>query len=381
VKRLNLSEEAPEVPASEAWEWALIVENLQVRRIAVHEVFRRKADKRPITPTYATQLEILSADATQEFRARITEALSAQAKSVQMDIIAYGADSHLADAEALLAADDTEFLHISQACADRLTRAQLQPGLPGGMLIVLDGTVGAHDAPFVCVIKAEMQSGFRRQPDGGSIVTQLLKDIFLTKATRLYKVGFMVRESVSEKRPEGWTALVFDHNITQSHREAAAQYFYEGFLGCVFKGDGAYETARFFDLTREFVARSSLPVEEKRDVNDALYTYIKTEKSPTFTSDEFAEKYLPKDMQDPFRNFLEAKHFPRRAVMRDTARLGAKLRRRRFKFGAAAEFFASPDALSQKKVEITSGPAQEFGGEGDEAWTRIIVHQEVTEER
>lgn len=359
----------------------MIIENLQVRRVAVHEVFKRKSDKRPITPAYASQLEILSAEATQEFRARITEALSAQAKSVQMDIIAYGTNSHLADAEALLAADDTKFLHLSQACADRLTQAQLQPGIPGGMLIVFDGTVGAHDAPFLGVIKAEMQSGFRRQQDGRSIITQLLKDIFLTKATRLYKVGLMVRENLSAKRPEGWTALVFDNNITQSHREAAAQYFFEGFLGCTFKGDGAYETARFFDLTREFVARSSLPAEHKRDVNDALYTYIKTEKSPTFTSDEFADKYLPTPMQDPFRNFLEAKHFPKRAVVRDTARLGAKLRRRRFKFGNAAEFFASPEALSQKKVEIETGPAQQFGGEGDETWTRIIVHQSVTEER
>jgi len=249
------------------------------------------------------------------------------------------------------------------------------------MLIVFDGTVGAHDAPFLGVIKAEMQSGFQRQDDGGSTITQLLKDIFLTKATRLYKVGMMVQESVSAKRPDGWTALVFDNNITQSHREAAAQYFFEGFLGCAFRGDGAYETARFFDLTREFVARSNLPTEEKRDVNDALYTYIKTEKSPTFTADEFAEKYLPKPTQDLFRNFLEAKHFPRRGIVRDTSRLGAKLRRRRFKFGSAAEFFASPEALSQRKVEIETGPAQKFGGDGDEIWTRIVVHQSVTEER
>ncbi len=334
----------------------MLLENLEVRRMTVHEVFRRRADKRPISPAYATELEHLSVEASVEFRARVTEALSAEAKSLKMDIISYNSGSHVLDAETLIDSDDTEFLHLSQKCADRLASVQLTPLIPGGMLVVFDGTVGTTKMPFLGVIKAEMQTGFRRNRARHTTVTELLNDIFLTKATRLYKVGLMLLSDPPNALPYNWTALVFDNNITQSHRESAAQYFYEGFLGCTFPSDGAYETGRFFDLTRDFVGRSNIDSEQKRDLNDALYTFVKTDKGRTFTAADFSEKYLTPELHDEFLSFLNAKHFPLRAIVRDISRMGSKLRRRRFRFGADVELFVSPEAIDQKRVKIGNYP-------------------------
>jgi hypothetical protein len=73
----------------------------------------------------------------------------------------------------------------------------------------------------------------------------------------------MAFEDRKKAAPDGRRAFVFDSNISPSDREAAAAYFYEGFLGCAFPSDGPYETAKFFDLTREFVRKSELDPEKK----------------------------------------------------------------------------------------------------------------------
>ena len=67
---------------------------------------------------------------------------------------------------------------------------------------------------------------------------------------------------------------------------------------------------------------------------DALITFVQAENAKTFTADEFAEKYLPLNLRDPFGDFVAAKQFPLRSVVRDTSQMGPKLQRRRFRFGS-----------------------------------------------
>ncbi len=208
-----------------------------------------------------------------------------------------------------------------------------------------------------------------------------MSDVFLTPATRLYKIAIFVSQGKNLKLPNGWRAFVFDSNISPTHRETAAQYFYEAFLGCILPEDGAYETSRFFDLTKEFVRNTSLSGPIKRKMVDALITFVQAETAKTFTANEFAEKYLPIDLRDPFNNFVEAKQFPMRAVVRDTSQMGSKLKRRRFRFGADIEFSTTPEALNNKTVILKTGRAKDFGGEGTEPWTQITIKKPMTDER
>ncbi|MHC4051368.1 nucleoid-associated protein [Bradyrhizobium sp. 25ACV] len=359
----------------------MLLENLKVNRISAHEVFRRGADKRRVDPICADMLEQLPEKAIEQFKLRITEALSAEAKSLLMQIAKFEAGSHFHNVCELLEATDEEFLEFSRRIPNRLADEQRHSNIPGGVVLVFDGTVGGADHKFVGVIKAEKQTGFRRYKSREKTLTEFLDDLFLTAAQRLYKVALFVRMDESLPPQEGWHAYVFDTNISPTHRETAAQYFYEGFLGCELPQDGAYETARFFDLTRDYVKQSGLPTEKRRDIVDALHTYVKAENGKTFSSNEFAEKYLPVEHRDSFSNFLSAKKFPMRAVVRDTSAMGNRLRRRRFRFGSDIELSVSAVALNDKTVEIREGTAKEFGGEGSDRWTRITIRQSLTDER
>ncbi|WP_164830957.1 nucleoid-associated protein [Sinorhizobium meliloti] len=355
----------------------MLFENLQVGRIAMHEVLRRDDDRQPKQPVYGTSLENLSVAAKTAFRLRITEALSTQAKSIEMVIAETGAGSMRDIAGRLLPSNDEQFLAVSREVADKLVKAQKSRSIPGGVVIVFDGSFGVPKKRFMAVIKAETQSGFRRNKTDKDVLTEFLENIFLTPATRLYKIGFLVEDS---EQDQIWKAFVFDSNISSSHRETAAQYFYEDFLGCHFPSDGAYETSRFFDLTREFIRRADIDQNDKRDLGDALYTFIKTEKAATFTANEFSESYLPIDYRDPFKKFLETRKFPDRAVVRDTSAMGGRLRRRKFKFGDNIELSVPPELLHNKEVRIEQGAPAKFGGDGDGVWTQVTIHRPITDQ-
>lgn len=335
-----------------------MLENLRISDVAVHEVFARGPDRRLVQPEYALALENLSVEAMTAFRQRVTDALSAKAKSVEMQIIRTGVGSFQGDAATLIGLGTSDaFLQASRRAADRLAEAQTSQSIPGGIVIVFRGITGATDLPFVAVIKAEVQEGFRRRREGAVVITEFVNDLFLTKATRLYKLGFMVANGTAPFGDDAWRCLVFDHHIVASNREAAAIYFYESFLGCGFREDSAYETAKFFNLTKEFAAKSIGDRAERHRVQDSLFTYIKNEQAPTFTVDEFAERYVPLEIRDRYQTFMRNKQFPERAVRRDTAGLGSRLKRRRFKYGTDIEFSVSPEAMSEGRVTIETKDA------------------------
>lgn len=357
----------------------MLFENLSVDRIVVHEVFQRGHNNSLVPPAYGDQLEILDVAALGVFRMRMTQALSGQSQSIQMDIARARKGNFLPLAEALVGIPDSEFPAASRAIADRLAESQLARRIPGGMLIVFDGHIGSPAVPFVGVVKAETQAGFRRSHNRKGVIVEFLQNIFLTPATRLYKIGLVLFDDQKQKSPKGRRAFVFDSNITASNREAAAVYFYDAFLGCSLPSDGAYETSRFFDLTKEFIRKSSLDPERKRDLIDSLFVFVRDEQDATFTTDQFGDRYLPPQMRDAFTQFMRSKRFTSNAVVRDTANMGRRLRRRKLRFGTDIELSASPQALADKvKIEPIDGVSVD--GE-PQRWTRLTIHEPLTGEQ
>ena len=126
---------------------------------------------------------------------------------------------------------------------------------------------------------------------------------------------------------------------------------------------------------------SDILPEKKRDILDALFTFIKADQARTFTAHEFSQNYLPLNLRDPYKQHLDSKKFPDRAIVRDTSAMGARLRRRKYKFGDDAELVASPEAISSGRVTIKTDSAGRLGGEGDEQWTQITIQHQMTDQR
>ncbi len=351
-------------------------ENLIVQRVVLHEVYKRRHDGALITPRYAGQLVDLPADAMDVFKERVVDAMGAVSQSMEMDLAEAGAESAVAIASSLLGKADRAFITDSAKFADKLATAQVPKNLPGGMLIVFNGTVNAASHPFVAVIKAEKQTGFRER--GTSL--QFLRDLFLTPASKLYKIGFFVREGAAARTlPQGWRAFVYDSHMTTANRDGAAKYFFELFLGCRIPENSAFLTRAFFEHTREFIRELAVDPEVKDDLLTSLYTYLKVDQTPTIQVNNFSTAYLPTGKQDDYRNFMQAKDFPLTAVQKDTTDIKGQLRKRRVRFSGSIELTAPPESFKDLiTLETVSADGAKPGRSNE--WTRITIKDRIRDQ-
>lgn len=347
----------------------------------LHEVFQRKDDKRPIPPRYGGQLLQLPVEAIDDFKSRVIDALGNNSKSMEMTITDGSAGSVPEIAFRLIKATDAQFVQQSQAIADQLAAKQFARTLPGGIVVVFSGTVGSPSRPFLGIIKAETQSGFLREVKRGALDAAYLKDLFLTPAAKLYKIGIFVHSDPSADAkafPSGWKAFVFDSHMSSANRDGAAQYFYEAFLCCVIPQNSSFLTKMFFDHTKSFIKELDLPQEKRADLMTGLYTYLKIDNTPTLSVNSFAKKFLSADTADAFEAFMKQKKFPTNAIQKDITDLQGQLRLRKMVFSNSIKFTAPPEAFNDMiTVETIDGKAKDGT---PQQWTRITVRDHIRDQ-
>lgn len=354
----------------------MIPENLSVQRLILHEVFRRRDDKKIVQPRYGGQLIQLPLAAMDAFKERVIDALGSSSQSMQMDIRDAAANSAIDIASSLLGTTDQSFVQQSQRFADKLAQSQVARNLPGGIVVVFVGTVGHPAQPFVAIIKAETQSGFRPDVGKGVIGLRYLEDLFLTPAAKLYKIGMFVQTHRGGALPNGWSAFVYDSHMSSTNRDGAARYFFELFLGCQVPANSAFLTKSFFTNTRDFIREMPAPPERKADLLTSLYTYMKVDQSPTVEVTAFSNAYIPQSDQAAYRTFMQQRKFPLTAVPKDTSDLKGMLRQRRLVFASNIRLTAPPEAfrdmISIERIAGTDG--------GSSEWTRIVVRDRIIEQ-
>lgn len=361
-------------------------ENLTIGRLIIHEVFARGADKALVPPNYGDQLLVLPQDARDALQARIINALGRSSHGVEMTIREAGADSTWRKAKDLIEAqsNDVHFINLSQNIASKLAVAQTNRTIPGGIVVIIEGTCGNPTRSFMCVIKAEPHGGFTKRQDNGHLTLEYIKELILTPQAKLYKIGAFLRidqaAATVQQPTNGWRAFLFDDLITQGNKLSAAQYFYEGFLGLEFPSNSAFQTKQFHALTKEFIRNSNISPEKKIDLLNALNTYLKTDQVATIQVGIFSQNYLgDAALQDAYTAYMGQKNFPINAIHKDLSEVLSQLKLRKLTFGHDIKLTAPADKF-ENYIRIES-----IDGEGDENgnvpnWTRITVRDHIRDQ-
>lgn len=356
------------------------LENLRLTRVVIHEVFQRADDRAIVAPDFGRALEILDGDAFDALRSRVVSAMSSASKCLEMTIADAGAESMFAEVLRLVDADDALFVEQSKQAATLLSRAQKSRKIPGGILVVFTGQALTPARRIVGVIKAEVHSGFTRERTGQTIALKFLKDLLLTAQTKLYKIGLFV-ESAPDAAGEAtarWRSFIYDETVSLADRDKAAQYFYEGFLGCKFMESSARNTRRFHDLTKTFISKMDVPEIERVELHNALVTYLKVDQSPTVSTAAFAEAYLGDGaVKDAYAQYMQSAEFPTAAVAKDLSDVNAKLRVRKFFFRNDVKLFAPAEGFDDLvKIEVIDGDNDAHGNR--QRWTRLTVKADIS---
>lgn len=353
------------------------LENLTLQRIIFHEVYRRQDDRRPQPPSYGAQVVQLGQEALDELRDRIVTATGSQSQSMDMTIAKFGADSAIAAASDLAnAPDDAGFVQASLRVADLLTSAQTSRIIPGGVLAVFTGLAGNPQLPIVGYIKAELHGGFRR---GANMTVEYLRSLFMTPQTKLYKIGLFAYDGGPTRAlPEGWTASVYDNQMTATNRDGAARYFFESFLGLELPKSAARMTRKFWEQTTAFIKTAPVTEEQRADLLTGLYTYLRVDQTPNVEVATFANNYLDAALRDGYRNHMRNEGFPANAVAKDLSDLQGKLKRRRVLFTRDVQLIA-PAAAFGDLIQIETIPSAD--GAGAPTWTRITVRDQIRDQQ
>lgn len=338
-------------------------EGLMIERIIVHRVYDKAADKSRRDPKLSTQVIHLGQDALDALQLRLQKALGSKSHGIEMSIHETAATSFFQIAAGMMGAAEAEFIEASKVLAISLHKAQLNTSSPGGMLAIIGGRLGVGAKPFLGVIKAEPQDGFKANESDNQVDMEYIAELLLTGTQRLYKIGLLTEVS-SAKPVDGlysganFRAFLFDHLMTATETRAAAAFFYRNFLGMDIQASAKKLTQNFFELTRAFIDSSRLDSEEKFELHEALRSEMRSQEA-TLSVATFAVRHLPDNARQEYENFMQTRGFPQNSVSKDNDYITSKLRRRRKFVFSNGIFISTPPERTEEYMKI-----EESGEEG-----------------
>ena len=332
---------------------ATTFENFKVHRIIVHEIFKKEVDA-SVSPDFNEELLEINEEALSAFQERILEAVAHDSQCIQMDIVKVDVGSAYKFMEPFLDGEQSErvFIEMSKSLTEKLVSAQMSRTIPGGAVVIFEATISRNNNKCLGIIKAEKHSGFSMQTRDSKKILEFFNNLLLTPQQKLYKIGLLVdvkSDEEIERTINHSEMYVFDSNNIKTVGKAAANYFYDGFLGCTYMRSSDILTKTFYEHTKEFLAKKSkMTGEEIVDRMSALYTYLKVDNNQTISIDDFAQKYLPDaKARDSYSVYMQSKNVPMISFSKDMAMLKGKLKRRKIKFTNDVYIYAPFENFSE----------------------------------
>lgn len=334
--------------------------NFNISRIITHEIYKRDEEKQIVPPRLNNELTTLNEQGLSILGVRIVEAIGKDSKSVEMDIVNRDTDSVYSHVDTIFTNESEEiFIEKSKEITKKLTRAQVAKNLPGGIIIIMDGTTGYDEVKFVLIIKAELQSGFRKSTNNNSI--EFVNDLLLTPYQKMYKIGAFLKSAAEEIK-----SYIYDYNMSKADEQGLAAYFYNTFLGCEMLHTNKFYTSKFYNGTKEYINKhSGLTDEEKYDMNTHLYSYMKSDALTTISIASFSECYITEaENRDAYARYMRNEVFREegfdRSITKDISDIQSKLRMRKMFFSGSIRI-SGPSEGFEDKVQIMNHEQNENG--------------------
>ena len=336
-----------------------ILENLAIERLVIHEIYKRESTG-SVPPLLNEEMTRLEPRGFAELQKRITEAVGNDSHSIEMEFFQTDEGTVYSHIVPFLYSkkNDDDFIAMSHRLTNKLVQCQTTKIIPGGIVLVLQGTTGESCLKYICIIKADKISGFSISTADKATIMHYLNNLLLTEQQKLYKVALLVRKSADETgppSPDDVLVNIFDSNNQKASSDASANYFYELFLGCTFQRKNDVLTRDFYNHTKDFITKkSNLNGEQKVEAMSALYVYLKVRTMPTISVNEFAREYLPTAiMMDSYKAYMTSQKVPTTDIRRDLSMITKKLKRRRIRFTNFVEISAPVDDFKEN-IQIVS---------------------------
>jgi len=259
---------------------ALDFQNFVIDRVIIHQIFKRIQTTEMVYPIFNEECSNFLTEASDALQKRITKSFGNNSHSIRMSIREKGEGSvfSLISDYWNSSEEENDFINLSKKLTLKLAEAQNTRQYPGGVIVVLEGTLSEYHEKYIIFIKADIQDGFNIVEEDGKNLLHYVNNLLLTKEQKLQKMVIFVCGSAKGKKIESEETKVylFDSNTNKSVSLSKADYFYNRFLGLEFCKESDYETNIFYNVSKDFFnSCDKLSPSERIDLQTQLKRYLR----------------------------------------------------------------------------------------------------------
>lgn len=335
---------------------AVNIENLKIEKVIIHQIFQREEAKQIVPPVYNDIFCELDNKGNDTLKKRMVNALGNKSHALKMKVDDLGEESVYSLITGFWKSnkEDKDFIELSKKLTRGLAEAQVSRRLPGGMVIVLKGTVREYNEEYIAVIKADIQDGFNILYKDGQQQMEYVSDLFLTPNNKLQKMGLFINKALgkSEILETDVDVYIYDSNTDASASLSKAAYFYKDFLGLGFSEDSDFITDKFYRVTKSFInSNPRIENSKKIDLNSSLLSYLKSDVFSVINPTVFADNNIVgAELKDEYLNSIEKNGIPLENTYKDTTMIGNGLKTRKISFENSIRLQAPVEEFSDNVV-------------------------------
>lgn len=275
---------------------------ITIEKIIVHSIPKHKKDDFTIEPQYSEQESSLPDELRIFFKDKVVQSLGSN-KELRVCYDPESVSPVSTYINQIISSDGVDFIKQSKLMTEYLFKIQDGQNA-SGILVVIYGRI--NDKSACIIIKLERDEGAQLEldPKTKSFNIKNVKDLMLTKKTKIYKVGLFIDKSAFKVKYDGSTA---DLQIDPKSKKVITTWFIEKFLGCIPVENPKTTTKKFYDYTTTYIQSIEDPIRKVKYTQD-LNSYLQ-KNSNNISAREFADDYMETDDKDNYGNYLKEKKF------------------------------------------------------------------------
>lgn len=321
---------------------------LQVQRLIVHEVPKRKVREGGQPPLLSERESPLQDDIKAFFRSKIIGTLTSR-KAFDVTL----GDGSTSPVPGLVkkflqdADPRPDLVAPSKQVAQHLYMSQTGVN-PAGLLTLVAGQLGQQRA--VALLKLEKEQGARAHLDTvegqRTFTIEHLRELMLTEGTRVFKASLFWWNDPAQM-VEG---IVSDEQQGYVSETDVADFFLTTFLGCKLAHDPRRATRDVFVASQDFINGLGDPVIKTR-YHQALLVEMNSN-AASFDPATFAQTHFEINDRKPYVESLEKQNAPTVNLLKDVDLIRTQIRKVQMEFDSGAELTAPP-ALFEDSDTLT----------------------------
>jgi hypothetical protein len=275
---------------------------IQIERIIVHSIPKHKKDDFSQEPQYSEQESSLPDDLRIFFKDKVVQSLGSN-KELRVCYDTENLSPVSSYINEVIDSDGNDLIRQSKLMAEYLYKIQDGQNA-SGILVIIYGKINNKSTCIIIKLERDEGAQLELDPVTKSFNIRNVKDLMLTRKTKIYKVGLFINRSNFKVKYDGSTA---DLQIDPKSKKVVTTWFIEKFLGCVPVEDPKMSTKKFYEYTTTYIQVIEDPVKKAKYTQD-LNSYLQ-KNSHNISAREFANDYMETSDKEKYGKYLKEKKF------------------------------------------------------------------------